>query len=99
MAYAVQKTGRTGWYYRVLEPGQAEPGDTLDLVDRPHPDWLLTRLTRLLYRDTMALDELAAMAELPALAEGWRKLARRRIEAGRTEDWSGRLGESPGPAI
>lgn len=99
MAFAVQKTGRAGWYYRVLEPGQAEPGDALHLVDRPHADWPLTRLTRLLYRDTMALDELAEMAELPILAEGWRKLARRRIEAGRIEDWSGRLGESLGQAI
>lgn len=92
MAYAVQKTGRTGWYYRVLETGQAEPGDALDPVDRPHPDWPLARLIRLLYRDTMALDELAEMAALPVLAEGWRKLARRRIEAERIEDWSGRLG-------
>lgn len=95
MAYAVQKTGRTGWYYRVLEPGQAAPDDTLHLMGRPHPDWPLARLIRLLYHDTMALDELAEMADLPSLAEGWRKLARRRIEAGQIEDWSNRLGETP----
>lgn len=63
MAYAVQKTGRTGWYYRVLVAGRAEPGEELRLADRPHPAWPLMRLTRLLYRETMALEELAEMAE------------------------------------
>ncbi len=92
MAYAVQKSGRTGWYYRVLEEGYAESGDLLKLDHRPQPNWPLTRLTRLLYRDTHAKDELAFMAELPELAVSWRLLARRRGETSKTEDWSGRLG-------
>ncbi len=37
-------SGRTGWYYRVLEEGTADPSDRLDLVERPRPDWPLTRL-------------------------------------------------------
>ncbi|MCZ8269659.1 MAG: MOSC domain-containing protein [Beijerinckiaceae bacterium] len=92
MAYAVQKSGRTGWYYRVLEEGKAESGDLLKLDHRPQPDWPLTRLTRLLYRDTDAKDELTCMAELPELAASWRLLARRRVETSKTEDWSSRLG-------
>ncbi|MEO0913788.1 MAG: MOSC domain-containing protein, partial [Pseudomonadota bacterium] len=31
MALRVQRSGRTGWYYRVLEPGVVEPGDILRL--------------------------------------------------------------------
>jgi MOSC domain-containing protein YiiM len=92
MAIAVQKTGRTGWYYRVLHEGKASAGDSLVLDHRPQPDWPLTRLTRLLYRDTKAKDELAEMADIPELASGWRQLARRRVETSRTEDWSSRLG-------
>ncbi|MGB3179128.1 MAG: MOSC domain-containing protein [Albidovulum sp.] len=34
MAYLFQKTGRTGWYYRVLEPGSAGIGDTISLLER-----------------------------------------------------------------
>ena len=37
VAYRTQMSGRTGWYYRVLEEGTAEPGDQLTRADRPHP--------------------------------------------------------------
>jgi MOSC domain-containing protein YiiM len=92
MAYAVQKTGRTGWYYRVLEEGTAKEGDALIFDHRSQPDWPLSRLIRLLYRDMNATAELGEMAALPELAEGWRKLATRRIATSTVEDWSSRLG-------
>jgi MOSC domain-containing protein YiiM len=38
MARAVQVTGRTGWYYRILEEGVAEPGEALVLEARAQPD-------------------------------------------------------------
>jgi MOSC domain-containing protein YiiM len=91
MAPRVQKSGRAGWYYRVLEEGLAQEGDTLDLVERPCRDWPLSRLSSLLYRDTGDRDGLAAMAALPPLAESWRDLARRRLESGKVENWSARL--------
>lgn len=91
MALRVQKTGRTGWYYRVLEEGVAGEGDVLELVDRPCPDWPLTRLSNLLYRDMCDSDSLAAMAALSHLAENWRRLALRRLESGKVENWSARL--------
>jgi MOSC domain-containing protein YiiM len=99
MARRVQESGRTGWYYRVLEPGVAKPGDDLALVARPCPGWPLARLTRLLYRDTDDLAGLAAMAALDSLAEGWRRLAARRLETGRVENWDARLRGAPEAAI
>lgn len=91
MAKQVQSTGRTGWYYRVLEPGMISAGDSLVLHDRPQPEWTLSRVLTTLYVDTMNLDALAAIAELPELNAGWRRLAARRVETRRVEDWSGRL--------
>jgi MOSC domain-containing protein YiiM len=91
MAVQVQKTGMTGWYYRVLEPGTIEAGDELVLVDRLAPEWTLERLWRTLYIDTMNLDELAAMATLPFLPEKWRSYAQRRLATHKVEDWSKRL--------
>lgn len=91
MARRVQNNGRTGWYYRVLEPGVAREEDALELVERPSPDWPLARLTDLLYRDSKNREGLAAMAALPTLAESWRALARRRLESGKVENWSARL--------
>lgn len=91
MAFSVQTTGRTGWYFRVLQEGIAQDGDNLVLDARPQPDWPLSRLTRLLYNDTNAKSELAEMAVLPELADGWRKLAARRVETSKVESWTSRL--------
>ena len=73
----VVRTGRAGWYYRVLEPGTVGPGDLLALQDRPLPAWTVSRLFALLIGgghkpDPGALRELKAM---PVLAEAWRSRA------------------------
>ena len=91
MARRLQKTGRTGWYYRVLEQGFVATGDRLERVDRIAPDWTLHRLWHALYVDRMNLGELEGIAALDVLAEGWRKYAVRRLESGRVEDWRKRL--------
>lgn len=91
MARLVQESGRTGWYYRVIEEGIAAPDDSLVLLDRPSPEWTLARLLHTLYADMLNPDELAAMAALETLPENWRLLAGRRLEKGRVEDWSRRL--------
>lgn len=91
MSRRVQQSGRTGWYYRVLEAGAVAPGEGLVLVDRRAPDWTLRRLWRVLYVDVLNRAELAAMAELPPLPEGWRAHARRRLETRAVEDWTARL--------
>lgn len=70
----VVKTRRTGWYYRVLEPGAVRAGDALDLVERPYPQWPLASLFALLIggeaKDRTA--DLRALREVPALAETWK---------------------------
>ncbi|MCB1884898.1 MAG: MOSC domain-containing protein [Geminicoccaceae bacterium] len=91
MARRVQDTGRTGWYYRVVEEGRVAAGDAVRLVDRPAAGWTLARIARVLYRDTLDAESLAALAALPELSDSWRTLARRRLERGRVEDWSDRL--------
>lgn len=96
IARRVQETGRTGWYYRVLESGRCAAGDPVALVDRPLPDWPLRRLIDALYVDCLDRATLVAMADLAVLAESWRKVARRRLESGVVEDWTHRL---DGPAV
>jgi hypothetical protein len=51
----------------------------------------LARILRLLYRDVDAHDELQDMAGLSELADGWRRLAARRVATRTVEDWIGRL--------
>ncbi len=91
MAKRVQASGRTGWYYRVLEEGVISPGDVLERVERRWPEWTLARLWRILYVDMLNTGDLAAMAQLAGLPESWRRLAERRLERLQVEDWTPRL--------
>ena len=70
MAKLVQSTGRTGWYYRVLEPGTVSPVDPLRLVDRSSPEWTVARIWRAFYVDPLNKAELYGIAALPTLATG-----------------------------
>ncbi len=91
MARRVQDTGRTGWYYRVLQGGVARPGDRLELVERIRPDWPLSRLIAALYQRRSGGDDLAGIAAIPELAPSWRNLAAKRLRTGTVEDWTPRL--------
>lgn len=93
MARRVQASGRTGWYYRVIETGVVAAGDGLELVERPHPDWPLSRLLHHFYVDRLDAAALRAIAGLAPLTESWRALAARRLASGAVEDWRRRLGE------
>lgn len=94
MARRVQTSGLTGWYYRVLQPGEVVAGDALTLLERPYPDWPLARLLHHLYLDPLNREALAAMAAIPVLPPSWRQLAEKRLASGQIEDWSRRL-DSP----
>ncbi len=94
MARRVQDSGRTGWYFRVVEPGAIAAGDRGALVSRANPRWTLARVSHLLYHDRMNQPALAALAAVPGLPESWRRLAQARLASGKTEDWSRRI-ETP----
>lgn len=94
MARRVQATGRTGWYYRVLQPGSANAGDPLRLLARPHPAWPLARLMRLLADRVLDPALLGEALELP-LVPSWRKLVERRLASHQVEDWARRIDGPP----
>jgi MOSC domain-containing protein YiiM len=72
MVRAMVQNQRSGWYYRVLEPGLLQAGDGVTLEGRPHPDFAFTRLVEIVYRRNPAPDELERMAAADGLARQWR---------------------------
>ena len=70
----VLKAGKTGWYFRVRQPGQVAAGEEIRLVERPYPEWTIVEVNRVGYSKTK---EMAAarhdLASCPALAETWRR--------------------------
>lgn len=91
IARQVQQTGKTGWYYRVLETGTVSPSDRLRLIDRPSPAWTIRRIWKTFYIDPMNKDELEGIVQLEDLAVSWRDYAARRLHSGLVEDWDRRL--------
>lgn len=91
MAYRVQNAARTGWYYRVLEPGEAQMGDELMLVERIKSSWPLDKLLHYMYADMLDREALLLISRMPYLAESWQHLALRRLNQSAVEDWSKRL--------
>ena len=75
MPRAMIANGRSGWYYRVLEAGPLAAGDGVDLIERPNPDWSVTRFNRFIVAKKPATAEWAEVARLPGLSAGWRQTA------------------------
>ena len=91
MALRVQEAGRTGWYYRVLEPGKIIQGDIFELIDRPQPEWPLSRLLHYLFAEPLEYDKLEELAGISELSPNWQQLFRRRIDSKVVEEWKYRL--------
>jgi len=71
------ESGRSGWYYRVIEEGSVAAGDALVLLERPHPEWSIARVTGFIVGGR-GRQESAAMRDLSTLsvlADGWRARA------------------------
>lgn len=91
MSRMVQESLRTGWYYRVMEEGWMQAGDSFILLERNWPEWNLKRLLHVLYIDTQNKQLLEEMTQIAPLSESWKNIALRRLETGLTEDWNKRL--------
>lgn len=96
MARRMQSSGRTGWYYRVLSEGTLHVGDEMTIIERPCPQWSMSRLINLLFDKVLDHELLEQARNLP-LTPSWLKLVTHRLERNQVESWSGRLDGPPKP--
>lgn len=85
----IVESGRTGWYYRVLEEGVAASGDAFVHVERPAGAVTLAALWTAWHHHRPDADGLAALASAPGLTPAWVKKISDRL------DW---LAANPAPA-
>lgn len=78
---AMVESGRAGWYYRVLEPGDLGAGDEVLLVDRPRPEFQFSRLVSIINRGRATREEIVALSMMTELASSLREQARDRIRS------------------
>jgi MOSC domain-containing protein YiiM len=75
MLRAMLQSGRSGWYVRVLNPGEIEAGSPIAIHERLNPAWSITRISRVV-NDRGPLDEISELAELQGLSDDFRERAR-----------------------
>jgi MOSC domain-containing protein YiiM len=77
----VERTGRTGFYFRVVRHGEVQAGDALALRERPAPQWSIERCNEAMHRRKE--DEALAreLADCSLLAASWKDALWTRAEA------------------
>ncbi|MBZ4395494.1 MOSC domain-containing protein [Myxococcus sp. MISCRS1] len=84
LALLIQRTGRTGWYFRVLQEGEVRAGDVLELVERPHPRFTVTFANQAMHEQRP--EDAAALADCLLLTPRWRESLHRRAQGNRGDD-------------
>ena len=90
MAVRVQHNQRSGWLYRVIEPGHIGIGDSIMLIERPYSAFSVARVMHALYGRQLDVQALQQITRLGPLSLNWRSKAQRRLE-GSLGDSSARL--------
>lgn len=75
---AMVRTGRSGWYYRVLEEGVVAAGDTVSLAARSREPFPFSRLVAIVNGGTASRAEADVLRDLPELAASLRAAFARR---------------------
>ncbi|MEM9215375.1 MAG: MOSC domain-containing protein [Cyanobacteria bacterium P01_F01_bin.150] len=91
LALEVQRTGKTGWYLRVLKEGTVQSGEALHLLERPFPQWSITRANQIMHKATKNQADAKALSTCEALAPSWRKSLANRAKKGIPTDSTYRL--------
>jgi MOSC domain-containing protein YiiM len=73
-------SGRTGFYFAVLEEGHASAGDPIKLVKRNPQGLTVADVTRLYTHEKDNVDLLQRALQVQALPESWRSYFERRLE-------------------
>jgi MOSC domain-containing protein YiiM len=70
--------GLIGWYFSVHQEGDVTPGCTIQLIERPNPDWSVARVWALFMHPTDKAS-LRQLVGVSGLSDGWRQYFQSKI--------------------
>ena len=73
------QSGRSGFYFAVLEEGEIASGDAIELLKRDEHGVTVADIVNLYRSDANNQDTLRRVSELPSLPNNWRKYFRKRL--------------------
>lgn len=78
LAMRVEKSGMTGWYFRVLTEGELSAGMSITLAERPNPQWTVAEANAVMHHRRNDREAARDLAAVEALSESWKQALRRR---------------------
>ncbi|MFN4112990.1 MAG: MOSC domain-containing protein [Sphingomonadaceae bacterium] len=83
MVAKIIRTARCGWYFRIIEPGAAQAGDTLDRLESGRTPWTMAEVFSEIAnpKASTTAARLEAMAACEILSPSWREGARQKAAA------------------
>jgi MOSC domain-containing protein YiiM len=79
----VVRSGRSGFYLRVIEEGMLKAGDEVRLLERPYPEWTVSRAARARRQAARRPREAEALLQVATLGGDWRDHLRRKLDEGK----------------
>lgn len=74
----VQSTGKTGWYFRVIQPGVARAGESFELVD-DGSEWTIAAANRVMYEPDTPLPKVQELISVATLSQSWKEQLTKRL--------------------
>lgn len=78
-ALRIQRSGRTGWYFRVLQEGVVHAETELELLERPYPEWSIAACNEVMHVRKGDLNAAYELASCTLLAENWKRNLQKRL--------------------
>lgn len=78
LALRLERTGFTGWYFRVLQEGQVDVHQHLQLIDRPCPEWTVAAANRIMHHERKNRAAAERLSLCPFLSSNWQQTMRQR---------------------
>lgn len=78
-ALRIQQSGRTGWYFRILQEGDILSRIDLELIDRPYPEWSIAACNEVMYVRKHDLRSTRNLAACDLLAPNWKRTLTNRL--------------------
>lgn len=79
MVATIVRTGRSGWYFRVIETGEATVGDAIERIEIGQKDWSVARTFAAMFAGQATREEYGELATLSRLAPDLKEKAAAKV--------------------
>jgi len=87
----MQDISRSGWLYRVIQPGMVSVNEPLELIDRVTNAMSITAVCETFFGDPLNNEKLLVLKKQSRLSDSWMEKIVQRLASNEVENWNFRL--------